>query len=113
MTKGILVVLSEPADGKEQEYNDWYDTTHGPEIIALDGFTAYSRYKMAPAQPGSNEGMPGYCAVYEIDSDDLMGTVAGIGAAVAAGKVQMADVIKRDPAPTMILYEEVTARTEA
>ena len=37
MATGAMVVFSNPTEGREDEYNDWYDNTHLPEVCALDG----------------------------------------------------------------------------
>ncbi|MBW8826910.1 MAG: hypothetical protein JF603_11250 [Acidobacteria bacterium] len=111
MPKGIFVVLTDPADSsREQDYNHWYDTVHGPEIVALPGFTAFSRFKLADGARRP-EGTPEYCAVYEMESDDLNETVSGMMKAIGAGELHMTDALKVDPPPTMLLYEVVTERT--
>ena len=33
--KGLLVAMMEPPAGFEEEFQDWYDTEHGPERMAL------------------------------------------------------------------------------
>lgn len=46
MAKGIMVVQSEPVDpAHEDEFNDWYDNTHIPEITAVPGFVSARRYQ--------------------------------------------------------------------
>jgi hypothetical protein len=36
--KYILVVMSNPVPGREQEYNTWYDTQHLPDVLQNPGF---------------------------------------------------------------------------
>jgi hypothetical protein len=110
VTKAVLVVLTNPASPeREAEFNEWYDTVHVPDILALPGFTAATRYK-ASAPSGD---APSHLAIYEIDSDDPQATVAGIMAGMGEGKVRMGDVLGMSPPPSMVTYEEVTPRTTA
>jgi hypothetical protein len=111
MPKGILVALADAADGRDADFNEWYDKVHGPEVASLPGFKSFTRYKVVE---GSRvpEGTPTYCAVYELEADDLNAAVAGIGAAAREGKLHMSDSIKLDPPPGLIVYEILTERTE-
>ena len=110
MPKAIMIVTSTFAPGREDEYNDWYDNVHLPEVVALPGFVAATRYKVSDAQmvPGT-DALP-YCAVYELDSDDLGATVAGLGAAAGAGKLHMSDAITQAAGSIMVVYEQRGSR---
>jgi hypothetical protein len=76
MGTNLMLVFSNPAEGKEAEFNTWYEGTHIPEMLGTPGVVAARRYEVA--QP---EGMPvppqKYLAVYELD-----GEVATVFAAI-------------------------------
>jgi hypothetical protein len=66
MSKSILVVISSPTPGQEDEYNRWYTDQHLRDVLALPGFTAAQRFKLAVSTPN---GIPGsYLAIYEYES---------------------------------------------
>jgi hypothetical protein len=66
MSKSILVVISTPIPGQEEEYNRWYSDQHLRDVLALPGFTAAQRFKSAVSTPS---GVPGsYLAIYEYES---------------------------------------------
>lgn len=56
----FLLALTNPAEGKDDEYREWYWGTHIPEILALPGFTAARRYR-AGAGPHK------YVTIYEVE----------------------------------------------
>ena len=100
MPKGIMLVTSRPADAaREDEYNNWYDKTHIPEVCALPGIVGGRRYKLA----GGAE--PTYLAIYEMDSDDLGSVMPELGKAIGDGRIHMSDAIQMDPAPDIAIYE--------
>ena len=68
MAKHVLLVFSDPADGKEAEYNDWYDNIHLGEVIAIDGFVGAQRFKVSDVVPSVTSHK--YLAIYELDIDD-------------------------------------------
>lgn len=57
--KGFLMVTMEPPPAIEEEFNDWYDTEHVPERIAIDGFETAQRYVCV-------NGFPRYMAAYDL-----------------------------------------------
>lgn len=104
MPKGVLVVQTAPAEGRESEFNDWYDDVHLIDILKLSGFTSARRFRTL-----STDSLP-YLAIYEVEADDLKEAQASIGAGVASGDIRISDVLATNPAPVMVLYEQIGER---
>jgi hypothetical protein len=101
MAKGIMVVQSEPVDpAHEDEFNDWYDNTHIPEITAVPGFVSARRY-----QAHGQSGGPAYLAIYEIEADDLTAPPKELHARQAAGQTHGTDALRLDPPPVVTFYQ--------
>ena len=68
MPKGVLIVMTEPLEGKDQEYNEWYDNDHIPALLKVPGFAAAQRFVAVPWMNGE---MPDrrYLTLYEFDTD--------------------------------------------
>jgi hypothetical protein len=98
-----MVVQTSPVDpAKEDEYNNWYDNTHIPEILQIPGFVSARRFKL----PGpGRDGAHSYLAVYELDADDLTAPAAELGRRSAAGETTGSDALGMDPAPVIAIYE--------
>jgi hypothetical protein len=63
----ILVVFTTPVQGMEDQYNDWYDNVHLPEILGRGTMISAQRYKLGELQ--RNEDPPfQYMAIYELKS---------------------------------------------
>ncbi len=84
-----LIVYTSPADGREDDYNAWYDDVHLAEFSALPGVISGRRFKVA------GDGRPQYAAIYELSShpDQVM---AAMNDAIKDGSMHMSDAI--DPA---------------
>lgn len=81
MTSYRFVVLSNAVDGRENEFAQWYDTNHLPEITAITGITSGQRFRVAaaPAAARMNANNPyAYLAIYEIETDDIAAVVAAL-----------------------------------
>jgi hypothetical protein len=100
MTKrAILYVETTPADGREGDYNAWYDEVHIPEIFKyVPGVKAATRFKRA-AEPAAGEHP--YCTVYEIEADDPGQTLSALGEAARAGQLNMSDASAGVPRLTL------------
>ncbi len=90
MTKYIMVVGSGPVEGKEDEYNKWYDEIHLPEVCALPGVTGAKRFASSPTVPGERP----YLAIYDLDIEgDPAAVVAELGRRGQTGELNMSPTI--------------------
>jgi hypothetical protein len=81
-----LIIYTSPVDGREEDYNAWYDGTHLAEFSALPGVIAARRFKVA------GDGRPQYAAVYEL-STHPDAVLAAMNAGVKDGTMHMSDAI--------------------
>lgn len=108
MVKAVMLVHTNPADGsREDEFNDWYDNVHIPEVLLIDGFVAATRYRLSETQLVDGQAGHRYLAVYEIESDDLAATTKALTNA-ASGGMFISDSLQLQPFPTVALYEEAS-----
>ncbi|MFD7205460.1 hypothetical protein [Streptomyces sp. NPDC059893] len=60
-----LLALTNPVEGRDEEFRKWYWETHIPEILALPGFVAARRLRAADTV---TDGVPyRYATVYEVE----------------------------------------------
>lgn len=85
MAKCKLIALTSPAEGKEQEYHDWYQNTHLQEMISLPGALSAQRFKLVAKLAGGDPNQ--YLAIYDIEVDDPVQFLGAVGQASAAGKL--------------------------
>lgn len=100
MTAYVLV-FSNPVEGREQEYNDWYDNVHLQEVAAVDGILSAQRFELAETQVFDNQ-QHRYVAIYEIDEN------YGTGAAVenmltGRDAMRMSDAMDLDNAKVAVV----------
>jgi hypothetical protein len=66
----VMLVLSNAKDGREAEFNAWYDVHMRETIDRLDGFAAAQRFELAELD-GAPEVPYRFLAVYEIEDDRI------------------------------------------
>ena len=84
-----MIVFTSPVQGREDEYNDWYDNTHLAELTALPGVVSGQRYKVTPTGPGSQTS---YAAIFELDGDPA-GVIKAMETAIGNGEMHMSDAV--------------------
>jgi hypothetical protein len=103
VARGVYVVRARPVSpDRDGEFNEWYDGTHVPELLAVPGFVSARRFRRV-----GDDGTPEYLAVYEIDADDVAAPVEEWRRLSAAGATTRTDALQLDPPPTVGLYEEL------
>ncbi len=75
--KTYFVVFSNPIEGKETEYNEWYSNIHLQEVVQIDGFISAQRFKLTEEQQIDNQSHQ-YMAIYEIENEDVGGTIKNL-----------------------------------
>lgn len=66
----VEVTCADPS--REEEFNDWYDNVHLPDVLKTPGFVAARRYITKEYRDGRGK----YLAIYEIETDDIDKTMA-------------------------------------
>jgi hypothetical protein len=64
MYRYCFVVQSQPVDGREDEYNAWYDGQHVPDVLRVPG--CFAARRMVSDGPDGRR----YLAIYEIEAED-------------------------------------------
>lgn len=64
----IMVVFSQPHEGRDDEYNEWYSGEHLDDVLGTPGFVGAQRFKVNDLKEVP-AGQFTYLAIYEIEGD--------------------------------------------
>ena len=111
MAKSMFMAWASPVDdASDAEFNAWYDGTHVPQVrAAIPAITAVRRYRVADVPGVGAAAIHRYVAVYEMDTDDVAGAMAALGAASTDGRIEMTATmdVAGNP-PVMQWYQAIT-----
>ncbi|HKF30248.1 MAG TPA: DUF4286 family protein [Candidatus Binataceae bacterium] len=94
MAKHTFIVFTNSVEGKESEYNDWYNRQHIPDVLNTPGFVSGQRFRLADTQMSRDgDRTHKYLAVYEIETDDLAGTLKELRARSRTAEIVPSDAI--------------------
>ena len=100
MAKGVFLAWSSPVSPEQlAEFDEWYRTTHIPQVrAAVPSISAVARYELIdPAGAGPSYR---YLTVYELDDADIGAAAAAMNESAAAGKLDLSpamDLAQRPP----------------
>ena len=105
MRRFKLVVFSEPFEGREDEFNEWYTGRHLSDICALPGFTSAQRFELNSVSMGTT--LNKYMAIYDVETDDPDGVIEHMFAMRDTEAMPISPAFNLD-ATTVMLYEQLT-----
>lgn len=98
-----MIVLSQPTEGREAQYNDWYQNFHLAQVVNIKDIQSAQRFRLA-RKLVEGEAHP-YAAIYEIVTDDIDAVIEEIKTAAGTERLQISDAIAVDFTNATI-YEE-------
>ena len=100
MAGNVFVVLTNPIADADQAFNEWYDTTHIPQVLDVPGVVAAQRYAISEVNVPDDQELPAvlpppthrYMVIYELDQkpDQVMQEFL---ARVMSGKLTLCDAL--------------------
>jgi hypothetical protein len=106
MAKALFLAWSSPVDeASEAEFGSWYEGTHIPQVrAAIPAISAVHRYRAAEAPASPAAPAHRYLAVYELDTDDVAGAMAALGAAAEGGRLEPTQTMDTTVDPPVLLW---------
>ena len=99
MARFSFVVYSNPAEGREQEYNDWYSNQHLKDLLAMPGVISARRFKLSGTQIHSVAQTYQYLAIYDIEADDVQSFIKEMMLRTASGAIARSTAMSNEVLP--------------
>ena len=91
MPRYLSLALTNPAPGRDAEYNAWYEDQHLLDVLAIDGIRSVQRFRLSPQ---SRSTLPfQYLAVYELETDDLGAVFSEIAGRAGTDRMPRSDAM--------------------
>jgi hypothetical protein len=88
-----FVVFTNPVEGREDAYNDWYTNTHLGEVVRTPGFAAVQRFRLHNV--GRTEPAHDYLAIYEMSARTAEAAAADLANLMSAD-LTLSDAARSD-----------------
>ena len=105
--KQLVLILTEPTAGKEDEYNDYYNNLHLGEVLETTDLQTAQRFKLV-GEVGEPCPLP-YLAVYETEADSAEDVLQNLNENRA--QRQQSDALNKRSARVWV-FEEISPKHE-
>ena len=96
MQRYSLVVFTNPVEGRDGEYNDWYTNTHLGDVLRIPGVVGAQRFRRSEAQRDNGPFPWGYLAIYECETDDINSVIRELKQRGGTDLMRMTDSLARE-----------------
>ena len=98
----LVLILTEPTEGNEDEFNDYYENLHLREVLDTTALQTAQRFKLA-GEAGEGCPLP-YLAVYETEADNAQNVIDDLNA--TRSQRQQSDALNRRTGRVWV-FEEI------
>ena len=99
-----MVVFTNAVEGKDKEFNDWYQNTHLKQIVSIKSFVQAQRFRFQTNIIPGSANPARYMAIYDIETDDINAALGAMGDHAASGRMSVLDSMA--PPTIGAVYEE-------
>lgn len=81
MPKYVLIAMTNPVEGRDAEFNEWYDNTAYPTYKSIPGLVPLGRFKavdIPPMFPFQMDNQFTYLSMYFFETDDVTKFMEGV-----------------------------------
>ncbi len=93
MMKFVYLVLTNPTEGRDDEFNRWYTQQHLHDVLRVPGIVSAQRFVRTEQQRGSGPQPWRYMALYECEATDPDFVTAGIQARYGTSEMPMSEAL--------------------
>ena len=113
MARYLLFAFSDCKDpAREDEYNDWYDNMHIPDMLEVPGMISATRWEGVHTGEGQHRK---YLALYELETDSLADFDAGVRerGMRTVNEGRFSDLPEFDPPNIPRVYKQIMHQKDA
>jgi hypothetical protein len=93
MAEYLMFVQNNAVEGRDAEFNAWYQDRHVYDLLAIPGITAARRFELATSQLMPADSAPHFAAIYQIETDDLSGVLDTIRSSAGTPNMPRSDAM--------------------
>jgi hypothetical protein len=101
-----FLAFTNPVEGRDDEYNEWYTNTHLADLLRVPGLKSAQRFRLTNSQKKAGPHPWKYMAIYDCDAEDPMQIIEGIR--TRSGTAEMPQSTAVDSEHYSVYFEPIT-----
>jgi hypothetical protein len=110
MQKHIFIVYTNPEEGQDDAYNEWYTNQHLKDVLKIPGVIAAQRFRLSDKQRLDPPFPWQYAAIYEIETDNLDEVITPLKEWIGTDRMPRSDAMS--PHREAYFFHPITSRLE-
>jgi hypothetical protein len=109
MTTYQFVVMTSPVEGRESEYNLWYNEQHLGDVLKVPGVVSAQRFELCEGGTANQR----YLALYEIETPSVETVMAEINRRAGTEEMPVSDAMDMTRTTTQLFKAITEHKTSA
>ncbi len=107
----IFIVYTNAVDGRDEEFNVWYDDQHLQDVLRIPGVVGAQRFELSDRQRLDPPFPWKYAAIYEIETDNLDEVITPLREWIGTERMPRSDAM--DPHRECYFFHPITDMLKA
>jgi hypothetical protein len=106
MARAKMIVMAAATDGQTEALDQWYETRHVPDLLAVPGVRSIERFDVQMMKvPGDLPGWD-FVGIYEIEADDINAVLKEMGARMGTERMPHSPTLDSAKTLAIIAHEK-------
>jgi hypothetical protein len=105
MARAKMIVLARATEGQTKELDEWYETRHVHDLLAVPGITSIERFDVQMMKAPDGESWD-YAGIYEIEAEDVSAVLKEMGARMGTPKMPGSPTLDSSKTLAIIAHEK-------
>jgi hypothetical protein len=93
MERHLMVVMTNSVEGRDAEYNAWYDHRHLADVLKIPGIVSAERFELSEVQRSDPPYPYRYLALYWVETDDLSNVITELRSRSGTSLMPLSDAL--------------------
>lgn len=95
MAYPMFLIFTNCVEGKEDEFNDWYDNIHLADVLKIPGIVSGTRFRLGDVQRTDAPAKYRYVAIYQLDTHDVTSVIAELKRRAGTDLMPLSDAMQQ------------------
>jgi hypothetical protein len=106
MARAKMIVLAAAHEGQAEALDQWYETRHVPDLLAVPGIKSIERFDVQMLKAPDGAPKWDYIGIYEIEADDIDAVLKESGARMGTSRMPASPTLDSSKTLAIIAHEK-------
>lgn len=109
MARAKMIVLAAAHEGQAKALDDWYETRHVPDLLAVPGVQAIQRYDVRVLKGPAGTQAWDFIGIYDLEADDINGVLKEAAGRMGSAQMPASPALDSSKTLALVAHEKKAA----